>query len=252
MVSITMALRGLSANKLRSFLTMLGVIIGVGAVIIAIAIGQGSRAAVAESMQKMGTNILTIMPGQQRKGGVSFGFGSISTLKLEDAAALQRGAPSIGHLSPGVSQSAQIKAKDKNTFTSVQGVGEDYPIVSNHPVEQGHFFTPKDVKGMKRVACLGSTTAKDLFDQQSPIGKMIRVKGISFSVVGVMKEKGSSGFRGNPDDSIYVPVTTAMRRLFGMTNIRNITCQVRSESLMDRAQDELDKILRKRHKINEG
>ncbi len=252
MVSITMALRGLSSNKLRSFLTMLGVIIGVGAVIIAIAIGSGSRQAVAESMQKMGTNILTIMPGQQRKGGISFGFGSISTLKLEDAAAILRGAPSIGHLSPGVNQSAQIKAKDKNTFTGVQGVGEDYPIVSNHPVESGRFFTAKEIKGIKRLACLGSTTAKDLFDQQSPLGKMIRVKGISFTVIGVMKEKGSSGFRGNPDDAIYVPVTTAMRRLFGMTNIRNITCQVRSDGLMDQAQDELDKVLRKRHKINEG
>src|ERR1041385_3759773 len=116
MVSITMALRGLTANKLRSFLTMLGVIIGVGAVIIAIAIGTGSRQAVAESMQKMGTNILTAMPGQQKKGGVSFGFGSINTLKLEDAAAILRGAPSVARVSPGVSSNAQIKANNKNTF----------------------------------------------------------------------------------------------------------------------------------------
>lgn len=252
MVSITMALRGLSANKLRSFLTMLGVIIGVGAVIIAIAIGQGSRAAVAESMQKMGTNILTIMPGQQRKNNVSFGFGSINTLKLEDGAALLRGAPSIAHLSPGTGGSAQIKAKDKNTFTNVQGTGEDYPTVGNHDVSSGRFFTAKEVKGLKCVACLGSTTAKDLFDQVSPIGKMIRVKGISFTVIGVMKEKGAAGFRGNPDDSVYIPVTTAMRRVFGQTNIRNITCQVRSQEMMDQAQDEIDKVLRKRHKIGDG
>jgi putative ABC transport system permease protein len=252
MVSITMALRGLTANKLRSFLTMLGVIIGVGAVIIAIAIGTGSRAAVAESMQKMGTNILTAMPGQQKKGGVNFGFGSINNLKLDDAAAILRGAPSVARVSPGVSSNAQIKANNKNTSTNVQGTGQDYPIISKHPLTEGRFFTAAEVKGLKRVACLGSTTAKDLFDQQSPINKSIRIKGIRFNVIGVMKEKGGGGFRGNPDDAVYVPVTTAMRRLFGMENVRFITCQVRSESMMDSALKELDVVLKKRHKIPES
>jgi putative ABC transport system permease protein len=249
MVSITMALRGLTANKLRSFLTMLGVIIGVGAVIIAIAIGQGSREAVKESMQKMGTNILTVMTGQQRRGGINFGFGSKGTLTIEDAAAIERGSSTIAFLSPGVSSNAQVKAKNKNTSTSIQGVGEAYPLISNHPVQEGRFFTKSEVKGLKRVALLGTTTAKDLFDLQSPVNKPIRIKGITFTVIGVLKEKGASGFRGNPDDSVYVPVTTAMRRLFGMENVRNITCQVRSESMMEAAQTELDSILRKRHKL---
>jgi putative ABC transport system permease protein len=173
MVAIMMALRGLTANKLRSFLTMLGVIIGVGAVIIAIAIGQGSREAVAESMQKMGTNILTVMTGQQRRGGVVSGFGSASTLKLEDAMAITRASPSIAYVSPGVSSNAQVKAKNKNTSTNIQGVGEAYPIISNHQLTEGRFFTQSEVKGLKRVACLGSTTAKDLFDQQSPLNKTV-------------------------------------------------------------------------------
>lgn len=249
MVSIVMALRGLTANKLRSFLTMLGVIIGVAAVIIAVAIGQGSREAVAESMQKMGTNVLTAMTGQQRRGGVNFGFGSKSTLKLEDAEAILKNCPSIIRVSPSISQSAQIKAKNKNTNTSIQCVSQDYPIISNHPVEEGRFFTQAEWKGLKRVATLGKQTAKDLFDMQSPINKPIKIKGVTFTVIGVMKEKGASGFRGNPDDSVYVPTTTGMRRLFGEENVRFITCQARTAGVMERAYNELDAILRKRHKI---
>src|SRR5205814_301904 len=152
MISIMMALRGLTANKLRSFLTMLGVIIGVAAVIVAIAIGQGSKEAVAESMQKMGTNVLTVMSGQQKKGGVNFGFGSKNTIKLSDAAAILRSCPSIGRVSPSISQSAQVKAKNKNTSTSIQCVGEDYPLIANHAVEEGRFFTHDEWKGIKRVA----------------------------------------------------------------------------------------------------
>jgi len=247
-VTITMALRGLGANKLRSFLTMLGVIIGVGAVIIAIAIGQGSREAVAQSIQRMGTNVLTIFPGQQRAGGVSFGFGSVNTLKLDDAAAILRDCPSVARVSPQVNRGAQVKAGDKNDSTTINGTGEDYPVISNHPIAEGRYFTQAEVKAYKRVAVLGSTTAQDLFDQQSPIGKRIRIRGIMFEVIGKLVEKGGMGFR-NPDDGVYVPVTTAMRRLFGMENVQTITCQARSPDLMDRAQDEIDQVLRKRHKL---
>ncbi len=248
MVSVMMALRGLTANKLRSFLTMLGVIIGVGAVIVAIAIGQGSRAAVAESIQKLGTNVLTVFPGQQRAGGVAQGSGSIVTMKLEDAAAILKDCPSVSRVSASVSRSAQVKFQNKNTNTSVQGSGEDYPVISNHPVVEGRFFTAQEVKSLKRVAVIGSNVAKDLFDRQSPVNKTISVKGTSFLVVGLLKEKGGMGFR-NPDDAVYVPVTTAMRRLFGMENVQTITCQARTEGLMSKAQDEIDALLRKRHKI---
>lgn len=243
-----MALRGLSANKLRSFLTMLGVIIGVGAVIIAIAIGQGSRQAVAESIQRMGTNVITVFPGQQRQGGVAFGAGSVVSMKMEDATAILKSCPSVARVSPQVNRNAQVKYKDKNSNTAINGVGEDYPVISNHPVAEGRFFGAGELRSYKRVAVLGSNTAKDLFDQVSPVGKRIRVKGIMFEVIGKLVEKGGQGWR-NPDDGVYVPVTTAMRRLFGMENVGNIVCQARTDSVMDKAQDEIDGVMRKRHKL---
>ncbi len=251
MIMVLMALRGLSANKLRSFLTMLGVIIGVAAVITAVAIGEGSKQAVAESMQRLGTNVLTAFPGQQRRGGASFGFGSINTMRLEDAAAIIRECPSALRVSASVGRSAQIKYQNRNTTTTVNGTGELYPDISNHEMEIGKYFTQKDVKSLRRVAVLGSTTAKDLFDQQNPIGKTIKVKGTSFQVIGRLKQKGGMGFR-NPDDALYVPVTTAMRRLFGMDNIQNITVQARSTEMMDKAQEEMEAVLRRRHKIPQG
>jgi len=251
MVVVLMAFRGLAANKLRSFLTMLGVIIGVGAVIIAIAIGQGSREAVAESIQRLGTNVMTVFPGQQRRGAISFGFGSQNTLTLDDAKAILRECPSVARVSPSVNRQAQVKYKNRNTMVTINGNGQDYPIISNHPVAEGRYFTEAEVKQLRRVAVLGSTTAKDLFDEQSPVGKTIRIQGTTYQVIGVLKEKGGQGFR-NPDDMVYVPVTTAMRRLFGMENVGNITIQARSQSLMAKAQEEADAVLRKRHKIPAG
>jgi putative ABC transport system permease protein len=227
---------------------MLGVIIGVGSVIAAIAIGQGSREAAAESIRKLGTNVLTAMPGQQRKGSVSFGFGSITTMKLRDADAIRKGAPSISRVSPQVSRSQQVKYKNKNSSVNVQGTGDDYPMIANHEIQEGRFFTAGEIKSNKRVAVLGHTTWKDLFDQASPLNRTIRIGGQSFTVIGLFKEKGGQGFR-NPDDAVYVPVTTAMRRLFGLQNIQNISCQARSEGLMSQAQTELETVLRKSHKI---
>ena len=248
---VQMAWWGLGANKLRSFLTMLGVIIGVGAVIIAIAIGEGSRAAVAESIQRLGTNVLTVFPGSQRRGGVSFGGGTSQTLKPADADAILKDCPSIQRIAPTVQRSAQIKYKDKNNNTPVTGTGDGYPLISAHPVQTGHFFTAADIRSLRRVCALGSSAARDLFDKQSPVGKTIRINDQSFEVVGVLREKGGQGFR-NPDDAVYIPYTTAMRRMFGMQNLQSITCQARSFSLMSRAQTEIDTAIRKRHKIAEG
>ncbi|MEP6755334.1 MAG: ABC transporter permease [Chthonomonadales bacterium] len=248
MVSFIMALRGLNANKLRSFLTTLGMIMGVGAVIIAISIGQGSKQAVAESTQALGTNTLTILPGQQKKGGVSFGFGSIKTMKLGDADALLKQCPSVQRVSPTVSGSLQVKYKNKNSTVSIQGNGEDYPVINNHKLKSGRYFNAGEIKGLKRVCILGATTAKDLFDQQNPVGKRVKIKGIMFEVIGLFKAKGGLGFR-NPDDAVYVPVTTGMRRLFGLDYLQAITMQARSDSLMNKAQDEIDKVMRSRHKI---
>jgi len=251
LVNLTMALRGLSANKLRAFLTMLGVIIGVGAVIIAIAIGQGSRAAVAASIQRLGTNVLTVQPGQQRNGGISFGLGSTLTLKLADADAILKNCPSVLHVSPQINKTAQVKYLDKNTNTTIYGTSEFYPVISNHPIQEGRYISAADIKSLKRVAVLGSDAATNLFGSQSPIGKTVRVAGQSFDVIGLLQSKGGQGFR-NPDDGVYVPITTAMRRLFGMLNVQSITCQARSDSLMDEAQTEIENELRIQHRLTDN
>ena len=247
LVNLAMALRGLGANRLRAFLTMLGVIIGVAAVIIAISIGQGSRAAVAASIQQLGTNVLTIFPGQQRSGGI--GFGANNKMTMADADAILKSCPTVQRVSPQVNKGEQVKYADKNTNTTVNGTGVGYPFISNHPIQTGHFFTDGDIKSMRRVAVLGSQTASDLFGTLSPVGKTIRIAGQRFQVIGLLRSKGGQGFR-NPDDGVYVPVTTAMRRLFGMINVQTITCQARSDALMDRAQSEIDTVMRRQHKIS--
>ncbi|HEY3328716.1 MAG TPA: ABC transporter permease [Capsulimonadaceae bacterium] len=249
-VNFTMALRGVGANKLRAFLTVLGVVIGVAAVIVAVAIGQGSRAAVAESLKRLGTNTLTVLSGQMRSGGIGLGAASMVSLKLADADMLLKQCPSLLSASPQVSGSAQIKYKDANTNTTVSGTGLDYPSIANHNIASGRFYTAKELKSYARVVVLGSTAATNIFGQQTPVGKHIRVAGQSFLVIGLLKTKGGMGFR-NPDDGVYVPVTTAMRRLFGVQNIREINCQARSESEMKSAQDEIRTALRKAHRLSD-
>jgi putative ABC transport system permease protein len=250
-VAVKMAGRGLSANRLRALLTMLGVIIGVGAVIVAIGIGQGSRAAVTESIQKLGTNVLTVLPGQQKKGQISFGFGSRSTLKYGDAAAILSGAPHVAAVDPQVNGQAQVKYKNKNTNTTVNGVGVAYPTTANHALKVGRFFTEQELKALRQVAVLGYTTAEDLFDKESPVGKTIRVAGQNYHVIGVLKKKGGMGFR-SPDDGVYIPVTCAMRRLFGKDSLGNLVCQAKTFDDMKVAQEEIETVLNRRHRIAPG
>jgi putative ABC transport system permease protein len=249
--TMLMAWQGINANKLRSFLTMLGVIIGVGAVIIAISIGEGSRAAVQEAIQKLGTNVLTVFPGSQRRGGISFGGGSSQTLTLEDAQAILKECASVMRVSPSVQRSFQVKYKNKNEFVNVQGTGVDYPVVSAHPVASGRYFTQAEVQSQKRVIVLGSNPAKNLFDNSNPVGKTVRVGNQGFLVIGVLKAKGGTGFR-NPDDNAFVPVTTGMRRLLGVDFISSITVQAKTFGALGKAQREVEAVLNKRHKIPSG
>jgi putative ABC transport system permease protein len=188
-----------------------------------------------------------VRSGQQRRGQISFG-GQNNKLTLGDAEAILKSVPTVQRVSPTVDRNLQIKYNNKNTNVAVNGNGEFYPVISNHPVAQGRYFNASEIRSYKRVAVLGSTTAKDLFDRQNPIGKTIRIAGQNFQVIGLLKEKGGMGFR-NPDDAVYVPVTTAMRRLMGVENITGITCQARSFGVMGRAQEQITELLRKRHKI---
>ncbi len=250
-VALLMSLRGLSTNRLRAGLTVLGVVIGVGAVIVAVGIGQGSREAVAASIQRLGTNVLTVFPGSQRQGQISFGFGSTNTLKLEDAAAIVKQTTAVGKVYAQVNRTAQVKFGDKNTNTQINGVGPDYPTISNHPIQRGQFFVESDMKSLHRVALLGSSVAVTLFDRRNPVGNSIRISGQSYRVIGVLAQKGGQGMR-NPDDAVYVPTTTAMRRLFGMENVNTIVCQSKSFATMARAQTEIENLLRKRHNLSDN
>ena len=250
--SIEVAIEGLVANKMRATLTMLGVIIGVGAVIAMLAIANGAKQQTMQRIQAMGTNVLMVMSGQSRQGAVMGGFGSVQTLTLEDANAIAGKCPSVDAAVPEVRQNAQVKYRDQNTNTTIFGTSPDYPSVRNYSVQDGRFFTSRDVKSSKKVAAIGPTTAQNLFGNSSPVGKSISIKGNRFKIVGLMTAKGATGGFGDPDDQIFIPVTTAMRRVFGVQNIRQISAQAKSMALMGQASTEIATVLRKRHKIPEG
>jgi putative ABC transport system permease protein len=249
LINMRMAWRGLGANKLRALLTMLGVIIGVGAVIVAIAIGKGSQQAVMESLTRLGTNTLTVIPGSQRRGAISFGAGSRSTLRLEDAEAIKKNCPLIGKVSPGVNRNSQVKYENKNDSINVQGVGVAWHEITNSALTVGRWFNEPENRSRARVVVFGADAAKDFFDKSSPIGRTVRIAGQNFTVIGVMKKKGGQGFR-NPDADVYIPVLTAMRRLFGMETLNSISLQGKNFSVMQKAQDQVEAEMRKSHRLS--
>jgi len=250
--SISVAFEGLAANKMRAALTMLGVIIGVSAVITMLAIAQGARERMMSQIQQMGTNLLIVMSGQSRRGAVMGGFGSMQTLTLEDSEAVPAKCPSVAKTAPEVRSGAQVKYRNRNTNTNILGATEDYLSVRNYRVQDGRFFTDRDVRSSRKVATIGATTAKNLFGEVSPVGKTITIKGIRFQIIGLMAVKGASGSFGDPDDQVFVPITTAMRRMFGLQYVRTISAQAKSMGLMDQAISEISEVLRKRHRIAEG
>jgi len=242
------ALDGLTANKMRSFLTMLGIIIGVSAVIVMVALGQGVAKATQESIARLGTNVLNVRPNSQRTGAVSMGAGTEQNLKLEDAAAVLAGCPSVKAVSPEVRGSVTVKYGNENTKTTVYGTGPDYFAIRNLPLESGTKFTEDDIKRRAKVAVLGAEVKDTLFGRQDPVGRTIRLNGQSFRVLGTIKYRGGGGFR-NPDDQVVVPVTTAMRRVFGQDYLNAITAQAVTESKMFQAQEEIMQVLARQHKL---
>lgn len=245
---IRVALEGLSANKVRSGLTMLGVIIGVAAVIAMIAIGQGASRSTMQMIQSMGTNVLTVISGQARSGMVRAGMGSIQTLTLDDADAIKKNCPAIIGVAPELRMQAQVKYKNMNTTTAIMGTTPEYLGIRNFRIADGRMFTEKDVKTMQRVGIIGPTAAYNLFRQSSPIKKIVRINGINFRIVGVTAAKGASGPM-DTDDQIIVPVTTAQKRVFGIDFLRAISVQARSAEHMKDALVQVETLLRKRHKI---
>jgi ABC-type antimicrobial peptide transport system permease subunit len=252
MESISVALEGLAANKMRAALTMLGIIIGVSAVITMLALAGGASNRMMQNIKQMGTNVLIIRSGQSRSGAVRGGFGSMDTLTLEDVDAIAEKCPSVVNTAPEVQSNAQVEFRNKNTNTTILGTTPGYLSIRNYSVKTGRFFRLRDVKSMRKVAVIGPTTAKDLFGKMSPVGKSISIRGIQFEILGVLATKGTAGSFGDPDDQIMIPVTTAMRRLFGQQYVRTISVQARTMDQMDKATSEITKVLRKRHKIAEG
>jgi putative ABC transport system permease protein len=246
------AFRALSRNKMRSFLTGLGIIIGVGAVISMVSIGEGAKRGIEDRFASMGTNLLFVRPGSQNQRGVHGGWGTMTTLKEEDALAIERECPAVMYVSPSVSARAQTVYGNKNWNTSISGTGHSYPEVRNWEVESGAYFDETMVKSAAKVCVLGSDVMTNLFEDEDPIGKVVRIKKIPFKVLGVLKKRGESGGFGSRDDMITIPYTTAMRRLQGIDYIQSIDVRAVSSETMPLAQAQIEDLLRNRHRIAPG
>lgn len=244
------ALKALSNNKGRSFLSMLGIIIGVAAVIVMMAIGQGSKESVRENISSMGTNIIMIQPGADMRGGVRQDASSMQTLKIEDYEALKKETKYISHISPEVSSSGQCVYGNNNTSTSVYGEGLDYLEIRQYQVEEGVCFTEEDIKSASKVCVVGKTIVDNLFTNgEDPIGKTIRFKSIPVRIIGVLKSKGYNQMGMDQDNMIIMPYTSVMKRINAQTYLSSINCSALTEDMTDQAIDELTEILRRQHKL---
>jgi len=244
-VTLKMALKSLLANKLRSFLAMLGIIIGVGAVISMLAIGAGAKKQIMTRISAMGTNILIVSPGQEGFHGVR---SAEDNLTLDDAEVLMNSVPAIQQISPVVRGNAQLKFSNKNARTEIMGTAMTFASIRNYQVEKGRFFAEAEVENMARVVVLGPQTAENLGILDTDIGQVIKLKGISFKVIGILKEKGNQGWF-NPDDQALIPFTTAMKVVFGLENIREIDIQASPGVDLSKVENDVSVVLRKQHKL---
>jgi putative ABC transport system permease protein len=247
--TVPSALAALRANKGRSVLTTLGIIIGVAAVIAIVALGEGASASVSNQLAGLGVNLLTITPGAVRTGGAAGGAGSGITLKAADADAIQQSIPGLNGVSPVVSGNAQIVYGNQNWSTRIQAVDPDYLTINDWTIAQGSAFTEQDDTNASSVAILGQTVVSSLFPNgQSPIGQLVRIRNVPFTVVGVLQSKGSNGF-ADQDDTVMIPFRTGQVRLFGTQNINQIIVQVADGSQIDSANTQIEALLRQRHKL---
>jgi len=250
--SFAVAFSALRANKVRSILTMLGIIIGVAAVIAMIALGQGAKKAVEDSISALGTNLLMIRPGSASQGRVMLGAGSSVRLKQQDLDAIKAKVTGITALAPELSRSGQLKYGNKNWNSQVVGTTPEYEFIRNAPTAEGAYFTRQDDATRARVAVIGQTVVDNLFEPgEDPVGRQIKINNISFTVTGVLKVKGQQGF-SNQDDIVLVPLQTAQKRLLGLDFFTNINVQVADLSLMDQVSMDIEQALRKSHKLASG
>lgn len=252
--TIIVALGALRANKLRSLLTMLGIVIGVAAVIAVVALGRGAQKAVNDRIAALGTTLLTVSPGQaQGMGGVRTGFGS-ARLTMEDAKALEDRGEKILAVQPEMSGQLQVQFLNKNTNTQIVGVTSNYPRVRKYELAAGRFFTTAEDNSRQRLAVVGPTVVENLGLQtpEAIVNETIRIRGIQFTVIGVYKSKGQASPFNNPDDQVLVPITTARFRVLGQNRVRSISVLSPSEEEIPETMAEIQKILRREHRLRPG
>ncbi len=251
LVTFRVALRALARNKMRSILTMLGIIIGVGAVIAMVGIGQGASASIQAQIANLGNNLLIVQSGSANTGGLRGGFGSSTTLTADDVDAIARECPSVKYASATVRANGQLVFGNQNWSPSsgILGVNERYPEIKSWPLASGEFFTEADVRNGTRVAVLGKTIVDNLFAAGDPIGQMLRVRNLPFKVVGVLSVKGQNQFGQDQDDTVLVPYTAAQKKLLSITWVNSANISAISSKATSSAQKEITDLLRQRHKL---
>jgi len=241
-----MAIRSLVSHKLRTFLTALGIIIGVASVISMVSIGEGARQQTLSTISKFGTNIITIKPGQQKSRHVT--TGKVDTLMLSDAYFIEKHVPLITGVAAQVYRSAQLKFGNKNSNSTVRGTGKNYVRLANFEMKRGRYFNQQEIIASKRVCVLGATVVKNIFEEANPLGKTIKVDGKNFMVIGTTEPKGALSWF-DPDDQIFIPVTTAQKRVFGMDHIQSIDVQAEKIEDLELIKEDISQLLRLRHNI---
>ncbi|MCW4073432.1 ABC transporter permease [Segatella copri] len=247
------AIRAIAANKMRSFLTALGIIIGIAAVITMLAIGQGSKASIKANIAEMGSNMIMISPGADMRGGVRQDASSMETLKQADYQSIKEDCNYISAISPTVNSSGQWIYGNNNTQSSIYGVNQDYLSIRQLKVADGEMFTDTDIKAAAKVCILGQTVVDYLFpDGSDPIGKVVRFNSIPFRVIGVLQKKGYNSMGMDQDDLVLAPYTTVMKRILAQTYLGGIVCSAITEEASQPAQDQISEILRHNHKLKDA
>jgi putative ABC transport system permease protein len=252
LASLLIALRALMVNKMRSTLTMLGIIIGVGAVIAMVAVGSGAKKRIAEQIASMGSNLLIVLSGSSTSGGLRFGSGTVPTLTVDDAKAISTEIPAVKYVAPSQRGTVQIVFGNQNWSTLAEGTTPEILLIRDWPLQSGRSFTQQDLDGATKVCLLGETVVENLFGGIDPIGQIVRIKKVPFTVIGVLASKGQSTWGQDQDDRIFVPLTTAQKRLFGMQfpgMVRSIAVQARSPEVMKEVESQINALLRQRHRI---
>ena len=252
--SMRIAVRSLRVNLMRSMLTMLGIIIGVGAVIAMVSVGAGAQARVAEQIQSLGSNLIIVLSGSSTSGGSRLGQGTQQTITMDDASAIAREVPAVQVAAPSVRGTAQIVYGNLNWSTGVQGVTPDYLEARDWPLDDGRSLTPEDLDGATKVVLMGQTTAINLFGDSDAIGQIIRVKNVPFTVVGLLSRKGQNSWGQDQDDIVLIPLSTAKKKVLGASRsnpraVGSISIKIRADEDMVEAESQIRSLLRQRHRL---